>query len=95
MASTPTPQPIPDGYRRITPALVVDGATKALECGPADLVRAVKPSMPPCQKSRRSYQRASHGTGPRRRPRCCAAPNYSALLDIPPSRPRAAATPSR
>ncbi|HEY3014060.1 MAG TPA: VOC family protein [Nocardioides sp.] len=31
MASTPTPQPIPDGYRRVTPALVVDGATKALE----------------------------------------------------------------
>lgn len=31
MASTPTPQPIPDGYRRITPFLVVEGATKALE----------------------------------------------------------------
>jgi len=31
MASTPTPQPIPDRYRRVTPALVVDGAAKALE----------------------------------------------------------------
>jgi PhnB protein len=31
MASTPTPQPIPDGYRRVTPALVVDGAARALE----------------------------------------------------------------
>jgi PhnB protein len=31
MASTPEPQPIPDRYRRVTPALVVDGATKALE----------------------------------------------------------------
>jgi PhnB protein len=30
MASTPKPQPIPDGYRRVTPALVVDGAAKAL-----------------------------------------------------------------
>jgi PhnB protein len=31
MASTPTPQPIPDRYRRVTPFLVVDGAAKALE----------------------------------------------------------------
>jgi PhnB protein len=31
MASTPKPQPIPDRYRRVTPALVVDGATRALE----------------------------------------------------------------
>jgi PhnB protein len=31
MAPTPTPQPIPDRYRRVTPALVVDGAAKALE----------------------------------------------------------------
>ena len=30
MASTHTPQPIPDTYRRITPCLVVDGAAKAL-----------------------------------------------------------------
>jgi PhnB protein len=30
MASTPKPQPIPDRYRRVTPALVVDGAAKAL-----------------------------------------------------------------
>jgi PhnB protein len=31
MASTPKPPPIPDGYRRVTPALVVEGAAKALE----------------------------------------------------------------
>jgi PhnB protein len=31
MASTPKPQPIPERYRRVTPALVVDGAAKALE----------------------------------------------------------------
>jgi PhnB protein len=31
MASTPKPQPIPDRYRRVTPALVVQGAAKALE----------------------------------------------------------------
>jgi len=31
MASTPKPQPIPDRYRRVTPALVVDGAAQALE----------------------------------------------------------------
>ncbi|HSK95165.1 MAG TPA: VOC family protein, partial [Euzebyales bacterium] len=31
MASMPTPQPIPDRYRRVTPALVVDGAARALE----------------------------------------------------------------
>jgi PhnB protein len=31
MTSTPKPQPIPDQYRRVTPALVVDGAAKALE----------------------------------------------------------------
>ena len=31
MASTPTPQAIPDRYRRVTPALVVDGAARALE----------------------------------------------------------------
>ena len=31
MASTPTPQPIPDRYRRITPFIVVDGAANALE----------------------------------------------------------------
>jgi PhnB protein len=31
MATAPTPQPIPDRYRRVTPALVVDGAVKALE----------------------------------------------------------------
>ena len=31
MAATPTPQPIPDRYRRITPFLVVEGATQALE----------------------------------------------------------------
>lgn len=31
MATTPTPQPIPDRYRRITPFIVVDGATRALE----------------------------------------------------------------
>lgn len=35
MASTPDPRPrprpIPDTYRRVTPALVVDGAAKALE----------------------------------------------------------------
>ena len=31
MASTPETQPIPDRYRRVTPALVVDGAAKALE----------------------------------------------------------------
>jgi PhnB protein len=31
MTSTPKPQPLPDRYRRVTPALVVDGATNALE----------------------------------------------------------------
>jgi PhnB protein len=31
MAPTTTPNPIPDAYRRITPALVVRGAEKALE----------------------------------------------------------------
>jgi PhnB protein len=31
MAPTPKPQPIADRYRRITPALVVEGAAKALE----------------------------------------------------------------
>jgi PhnB protein len=31
MASTPTPEPISDRYRRVTPVLVVDGAAKALE----------------------------------------------------------------
>jgi catechol 2,3-dioxygenase-like lactoylglutathione lyase family enzyme len=31
MASTPKPQPIPDRYRRVTPALVVDGAARALD----------------------------------------------------------------
>ncbi|MGH9232246.1 MAG: VOC family protein [Acidimicrobiales bacterium] len=31
MASTPKPPPIPHRYRRVTPALVVDGAAKALE----------------------------------------------------------------
>jgi len=31
MASMPKPQPIPARYRRVTPAVVVDGATKALE----------------------------------------------------------------
>jgi PhnB protein len=31
MASTRKPPPIPDRYRRVTPALVVDGAAKALE----------------------------------------------------------------
>lgn len=31
MASTPKPPPIPDRYRRVTPALVVDGAAEALE----------------------------------------------------------------
>jgi len=31
MASTPTPNPIPDRYRRVTPALIVDGAAKALD----------------------------------------------------------------
>jgi PhnB protein len=31
MAPTTKPQPIPDRYRRVTPALVVDGAAKALE----------------------------------------------------------------
>ena len=31
MASMPKPQPIPDRYRRVTPALVVDGAAQALE----------------------------------------------------------------
>jgi PhnB protein len=31
MASTPKPPPIPERYRRVTPALVVDGAAKALE----------------------------------------------------------------
>lgn len=31
MAATSTPKPIPDAYRRVTPALVVEGAAKALE----------------------------------------------------------------
>jgi PhnB protein len=31
MASTPKPQPIPDRYHRVTPALVVEDAAKALE----------------------------------------------------------------
>jgi PhnB protein len=31
MASTPKPQPIPDRYRRVTPALVVNDAARALE----------------------------------------------------------------
>ena len=31
MAATSKPQPIPDRYRRVTPALVVDGAAKALD----------------------------------------------------------------
>jgi PhnB protein len=31
MASMPRPQPIPDGYRRVTPALVVDDAPRALD----------------------------------------------------------------
>jgi PhnB protein len=31
MSETPQPNPIPDRYRRVTPALVVDGAAKALE----------------------------------------------------------------
>ena len=31
MATTPTPDPIPQHYRRVTPALVVDGGAKALE----------------------------------------------------------------
>ena len=31
MATTSTPDPIPSNYRRVTPALVVDGAAKALE----------------------------------------------------------------
>ncbi len=31
MSPTVKPEPIPDRYRRVTPALVVDGAAKALE----------------------------------------------------------------
>jgi PhnB protein len=31
VATTPTPDPIPQHYRRVTPALVVDGGAKALE----------------------------------------------------------------
>jgi PhnB protein len=31
MAATSRPKPIPDGYRRVTPALVVQGGVKALE----------------------------------------------------------------
>jgi PhnB protein len=31
MASTAKPNPIPDSYRRVTPALVVNGAAKALD----------------------------------------------------------------
>lgn len=31
MSQTVKPEPIPDRYRRVTPALVVDGAAKALE----------------------------------------------------------------
>jgi PhnB protein len=31
MATKPTPQPIPDAYRRVTPTLVVDGGVEALE----------------------------------------------------------------
>lgn len=31
MAPTSRPKPIPDGYRRVTPALVVQGGVKALE----------------------------------------------------------------
>lgn len=31
MSQTAKPKPIPDRYRRVTPALVVDGASKALE----------------------------------------------------------------
>jgi PhnB protein len=31
MAATPKPPPIPERYRRVTPALVVDGASRALE----------------------------------------------------------------
>lgn len=31
MSQTAKPKPIPDRYRRVTPALVVDGAAKALE----------------------------------------------------------------
>src|SRR5918992_2282369 len=31
MATTSKPKPIPDSYRRVTPALVVDGGVKALE----------------------------------------------------------------
>jgi PhnB protein len=31
LASTPTPKPIPDRYRRVTPALVVQGGAEALE----------------------------------------------------------------
>jgi PhnB protein len=31
MATTPTPQPIPDRYRRVTPFIVVDGAAAAIE----------------------------------------------------------------
>jgi PhnB protein len=31
MAATSKPKPIPDGYRRVTPALVVQGGVKALE----------------------------------------------------------------
>src|SRR6266851_9287607 len=32
MASTAKPNPIPDRYRRVTPALVVNGGVKAIEC---------------------------------------------------------------
>lgn len=31
MASTPTPKPIPDGYRRITPTLVVVGGARTAD----------------------------------------------------------------
>ena len=31
MTSTPTPVPIPENYRRVTPCLIVQGAAKALE----------------------------------------------------------------
>ncbi|GAB3967050.1 VOC family protein [Plantactinospora veratri] len=31
MSTQPTPHPIPDGYRRVTPCLVVHGAAKALD----------------------------------------------------------------